>query len=265
MAAVGQTIVGGHTFAGATGAKTGQNLEDLSEKSTLVSGSPFLDGVTLTTKELAGTTDKDGNNIFQAEIKDGGVATAKIADLGVSTAKIAAEAVTAAKILNGMYGGIALIAQDNTDFTFKGQTAIDNADLDTITTADNTTLQETAKAMVSASSIYTDLGAVYRGWFMIKLRWTNVTSVTNIRVNPWVGYNAPTWSSNQPTNIVWLLGALGTANGLNLTPPVINEDHIVSTPFHGRYIGISWQYTGGAPEFKFSRWAVAGEAADPGI
>lgn len=254
MPQVGQTIIGGYTFAGKTGEETGQNLENMAEKSTLVSGSDFLDGITLDTVASATLTDKDGNPIYQGQIKD----------LGVSTGKIAAEAVTNAKILNGMFAGMPLIAMDNTNFTFNNQAAIDNADLDVITTADNTTLQATAKTITSLGSIYTDIGSVSRGWFMFKIRFSTITGTTRINVIPWHTYNAPTFNADQPA-AAWYHQGIGNDNGLYIQTPVLNEDYIVTVPIHGRYCGVIFKYAGTAPQFKFSRWAVVAEAADPGI
>lgn len=86
----------GETFAGETGLKTGQQLEDLVENAEPTAN--LVDGSTL---ELD-STDKHikvkDSGIVAAKIADGAVTTAKIADANVTADKINADAVDGTKI-----------------------------------------------------------------------------------------------------------------------------------------------------------------------
>jgi microcystin-dependent protein len=83
MGITADTLVRGHQFDGATGLKSGENLEDLVTRATLAAGSELLDQDTLETFLDAVL------GVYRARVKDGGITTAKLADGAVTAGKLA--------------------------------------------------------------------------------------------------------------------------------------------------------------------------------
>ena len=231
------TLIKGFPFDGATGLKTGANLEDLVTRAILTAGSEMLDGVFLTT------------------ILDAGENKATIKDLSIIAAKIAAATITEDKLaFSTVLGGPIIAAADGTNFGNVTQTGwaanpiADATDWTEATDEDETLISTIGTRGSNAMTIEVDLGAVFKGslWFSAKVTGNASTSQSALFVYNDTASVLGSEVGTQFDNVFRLQTASATTRQFIL-------------PFVGRSVGVTFGATAGLA-VQVKRFEVHGVA-----
>lgn len=240
----------GYVFDGATGEKTGANLEDLVTRAGLVSGSQMLDQTYLTDEASGTIVDDTGAAIRRATIKAGSIDSTRLSAALLTT------------IDEATWGGPELL--NGTIFANAAAAAAAMATLGSWTVAPTdvvnifdksvaTAWGESYKAIASPNSVavYWDLGAVYKGNLFI------ASDVRGAGINVVGGFSTYDWIPNNLNEMGYNVGQ-GLGYSYNAAARLIT----FSMPFYGRYVGMYFFNADGinVSIFNVRRFEVYGKA-----